>query len=89
MKTLRLKKQFKKDAKKSIRNPRNDTGRLNQAFDILREISVLPQEYLPHQLVGNWHPLFECHIQSDFLLIYEVTEIEVILHHSNQNSKIE
>ncbi len=79
MKNLRIKKQFKKDIKKALKDANKDTVSLQQAIDILLAIDTLPKEYSPHQLVGNWKPHWECHIQPDFLLIWESTEDEIIL----------
>lgn len=33
----------------------------------------LPAGYGPHQLSGEWKGVSECHIDSDWLLIYDVT----------------
>jgi mRNA interferase YafQ len=32
------------------------------------------EQYKPHQLVGEWKPHMECHIQSDFLLIWDTDD---------------
>src|ERR1041385_7169307 len=32
-----------------------------------------------HRLSGEWKGLWECHIEPDWLLIYEVTDREVLL----------
>jgi mRNA interferase YafQ len=38
----------------------------------------LPKEYLDHELKGAWTGNHECHIRGDFLLVYQVTDQEVI-----------
>jgi mRNA interferase YafQ len=79
MKTLRVKKQFKKDLRNALEDPNKNTERLQVAIDILLEMGTLPDEYYPHPLIGNWKPHWECHIQPNFLLIWTYTEDEIIL----------
>ncbi len=88
MREVRTVKQFKKDLKKAKKNPRQDTVKLFQVVETLVEDGVLSDEYLPHVLSGNWSPLWECHIQPDFLLIYDVTETEVSLHRCGSHSEL-
>lgn len=73
MRTIKATKQFKKDFKLARRDPHKDTLRLELVVAMLQELGSLPDEYKPHPLSGNWRPAWECHIQPDFLLIYEVT----------------
>ncbi len=39
----------------------------------------LERKHVPHPLTGNWKPLWDLHIEPDWLLIYRVTEDEVYL----------
>jgi len=80
VKQIRFVKQFRKDLKKANKNPRHDTKKLLEAVEMLAKGKNLPDYYRPHVLSGNWHPMWECHIQPDFLLIYYVTDTEVCLH---------
>ena len=80
--------RFKKDLKKASRNPRQDTEKLFKAIDILTEEGVLPEGYLPHLLSGSWASKWECHIQPDFLLIYEVTEESLRLERCGSHSEL-
>jgi len=71
----RVKSQFKKDLKKAIKDPKKNTDLLKQIIQIyLFNNKKVPQEYKPHQLIGEWKPHMECHIQSDFLLIWDIDE---------------
>ena len=71
----RVKGQFKKDLKKSIRDPKKNTDLLKEIIQTyLVENKAVPQKYKPHQLEGEWKPQMECHIQPDFLLIWDVDE---------------
>ena len=53
--------------------------KLKAVIDILLETGQLPAEYKPHKLAGQWIGLWECHIQSDWLLIWEQRETEMVL----------
>lgn len=41
---------------------------------ILEKTGKLPSKYKPHVLKGNFKGLWECHIQPDWLLIWEQNE---------------
>jgi len=78
---IRTKHQFKKDLaksrlseeKKAIKDPKKNTDLLKQLIQTyLVNNQKLPEQYKPHQLVGDWKPHMECHIQPDFLLIWDI-----------------
>ena len=69
--------QFKKDYKKAIKR--------NLPIDLLDEIirkladgKNLPEKNRDHALSGNWAGFRECHIMSDWLLIYRI-EAEMLV----------
>ena len=73
--STRVKNQFKKDLKKAIRNPKKNTDLLKQIIQTyLVENEKLPEQYKHHQLVGEWKPHMKCHVQADFLLIWDTDE---------------
>jgi len=65
--------RFKKDYK-AIKKRGYDTKLLQDVVTILARGEPLPEEYLDHPLKGNYIGCRECHITSDWLLIYEVLE---------------
>ena len=69
MKRLKQSKQFKKDLKRIQNNPRKLFS-LNVVIGLLRETGTVPREYHPHLLTGIYRGYMECHIGSDFLLIW-------------------
>ncbi len=79
MRTIELTKQFKKDYKRAMRDHRKDTNRLQLVIEMLQKDGGLPSDFKPHPLSGNWRPSWECHVQPDFLLIYDVTPSSVRL----------
>ena len=46
---------------------------------ILQETSSLPMQYHPHKLSGKFEGLWECHIKSDWLLIWQQNDTELVL----------
>ena len=69
MKELKYTSQFKKDLKRIQNNPKRIEG-LKKVLQLLREAKALPKEYKPHVLAGNNKGYMECHVESDFLLIW-------------------
>ena len=69
MKTIRKTTQFKNDFKKI----KNNTNKINALLEIVRKLAngeTIPAEFDPHPLTGNYKNHMECHIESDFLLIW-------------------
>jgi len=48
-------------------------------MDALAEGKSLEARYHPHKLKGAYARYWECHIEPDWLLIYETDAIEVFL----------
>ena len=59
--------------------------------DVIRRLAIpkpLPRENKPHPLVGQYHGYDECHISSDWLLIYKQTETELLLARTGTHSDL-
>lgn len=56
-----------------------DMTKLVAVLDLLASGKKLPPKYKDHQLVGNLHDFRECHIEPDWLLMYQIFENELIL----------
>ena len=52
---------------------------IKDAIMLLAETGTLPSEYKPHQLHGDRKGQWECHIQPDWLLIWEKHDQMLIL----------
>ena len=46
---------------------------------IIQETCSLPMQYHPHKLSGKFEGLWECHIKSDWLLIWQQNDTELVL----------
>lgn len=69
---------FRKDAKR-MRKRGKDLAKLEEIVERLTSGTELERKQAPHPLTGNWKPLWDLHIEPDWLLIYRVTDDEVYL----------
>lgn len=79
MLTIKYQATFKKDYKR-IKKRGYDTRLLENVIGILAEGKTLPEEYKDHGLSGDYKGCRECHISPDWLLVYEISEKELILY---------
>lgn len=70
--------KFRKDYKR-IKKRGYDLSLLENVLDTLLREETLDQKYKDHALTGNYIGFRECHIQSDWLLIYAINASELIL----------
>lgn len=70
---LELVNQFKKDLKLAKKRGLNMES-LDNVVTLLVTHGKLPVNYKPHILKGNFKGLWECHIQPDWLLVWEQNE---------------
>ena len=52
---------------------------LIKILDLLANGKNLPEENKDHQLTGNLKDFRECHIENDWLLLYQIFEEKLIL----------
>ena len=52
---------------------------LKEAIRLLEQDGVLPANYRPHKLSGNYEGCWECHLKGDWLLIWEQNDDELTL----------
>ena len=56
-----------------------DLALLQKVIDDLLAEKILDEKYRDHALAGNYVGFRECHVQSDWLLIYAVDQGHLIL----------
>lgn len=66
-------KRFDKEVRRCVKRGYNMEN-LRTVIKTLASKGVLPKEYKPHKLEGDFKGTIECHITPDWLLIYEKTE---------------
>ena len=62
--------------------------KLQTILDYLIKDEALPFRCHPHKLSGEYAPLWECHIEPDWLLIYDLAETEVCLYRTGTHSDL-
>ena len=87
MKKLLTTNQFKKDVKR-LKKQGKDFEKLKSVIDALSEGTVLDEFYRDHKLTGNYQDARECHIEPDWLLIYETYEEIIKLRRSGSHAEL-
>jgi len=77
MKTLKYSSSFKKDLKRYKNNPKK-ISELEEILHFLEDTGMVPAEYDPHYLKGNYSGCMECHIEDDYLLIWIDENLDLI-----------
>lgn len=62
--------RFKKDLKRCQKQGKN-LNLIFNAIKLLVDNGTLPPSYNPHKLVGKYAGKWECHIEPDWLLVWE------------------
>lgn len=87
MKIIRRTSRFKKDIKRMQKRGKNlDTFR-----EIINNLTIgqkLEPKYRDHVLIGGYEGARECHIEADWLLIYELTQDELVLIRTGTHSDL-
>ncbi|MEI6083704.1 MAG: type II toxin-antitoxin system YafQ family toxin [Verrucomicrobiota bacterium] len=73
MRTFSRTSQFKKDVKRAGKRGK-DLARLKVVLDLLIDGALLPAQYKDHPLRGDYAGSRDCHVESDWVLIYTLTE---------------
>lgn len=83
--TNRFKKDLKLCKKRGL-----DMSLIFNAIKILTEKGSLPEEYKPHILSGKYAGKWECHIQPDWLLVWEQfdNELRMIMTNTGTHSDL-
>lgn len=72
------KPQFDRDIRRVKRRGKNIEKLIAAAF-LLERDGLLALEFRPHKLSGEYEGCWECHLEYDWLLVYEIRDDEVIL----------
>ena len=71
-------KRFKKDLKRCQKRGL-DLQLIHDVIALLKTTGTLPAQYRPHKLSGNKDGQWECHIEPDWLMIWEQNNNELTL----------
>jgi mRNA interferase YafQ len=78
MRAIRRTSQFKRDVKRMKKRGR-DLDKLKEILERIIGGQQLEAKYRDHVLVGQYEGTRECHIEPDWLLIYELAQSEIVL----------
>jgi mRNA interferase YafQ len=87
MLTPRYTRQFDRDVKRMQRRRKN----LEKLKIVIRSLIAgqqLDSIHHDHGLVGTWHGRRECHIESDWLLIYKLDLTQVTFERTRSHSDL-
>lgn len=70
--------RFKRDLKLAKKQNKN-LDKLFTVIDILANGGTLDAKYKDHELVGNYKGTRECHVEPDWILIYEIYNDVLVL----------
>ena len=87
MKKIIRTNRFEKDVKKMKKRGKS-FGKFKEIIITLAKGLPLAPKYKDHKLVGNYMGTRECHIEPDWLLIYEASEEELILVRTGTHSDL-
>ena len=76
--SIQFTNQFKKDLKLAKKQGK-DLDKLFEVINILADEEKLDTKFKDHDLSGNYKGTRECHIEPDWLLIYEIDNNALIL----------
>ena len=80
-------KQFDRDMKKILKQGKN-SKKLKEIMNRLINEENLEAKYRDHKLKGNFKERRECHIEPDWLLIYQVNETEIMFERTGSHSDL-
>ena len=80
---------FKRE-RKLMQKRGKDKYKLTDVMDLIINEQPLPPERHNHPLHGKWEGAFDCHIQGDWVLIYEIDPMAhtVTFHHTGNHSDL-
>ena len=79
--------QFRRDVKLAQRRSK-DLSKLRELILLLGEGQPLPSRYKDHPLSGEWEHYRDCHLESDWLLIYKIEGDDLYLVRTGTHSDL-
>jgi mRNA interferase YafQ len=70
MREIERTNQFKKDYKLAQKRGKK-LERIEKIVEMLAGDIPLPARHRPHRLTGDWEGVWECHVEPDYLMIYD------------------
>ncbi len=80
-------KRFSRDVKRAKKRNR-DLESLQNVIQMLQSVATLPPKYKPHPLKGKYSGFMECHIETDWLLIWKEDREAIYLTRTGTHSDL-
>ena len=87
MKKIARTNRFEKDVKKMKKRGKSFTEFKDVIITLSKGLPLNPK-YKDHKLIGNYKGTRECHIEPDWLLIYESNDEELLLIRTGSHSDL-
>jgi mRNA interferase YafQ len=87
MKRIQRTSQFRRDVKR-LEKRGKEFSKLREVLQSLVSGEELAVQFRDHALVGQYKGTRECHLEPDWLLIYERTETELVLIRTGSHSDL-
>lgn len=84
---LKVSGQYKRDHKTILKRGWN-VEQLKRVLEVLLNDEKLDRQYHDHELSGNHVGYRECHIESDWLLIYKIADGQLKLQRTGSHSDL-
>jgi mRNA interferase YafQ len=79
VRSIKPTKRFARDLRRMQRRGKA-LEKLQRIVDALATEEPLPHNARPHLLAGDWRGKMDCHVEGDWVLIYELVDDDLILH---------
>ena len=80
-------KRFEKDLKRALKRGK-DSDKLWKIVELLLDNKPLEKRHRPHPLSGNYATAWECHIEPDWLLIWNQEDDQLVLSRTGTHSDL-
>ena len=79
--------RFERDLKRAIKRGK-DLDKLLKIVELLLDNKPLEKRHRPHPLSGNYATAWECHIEPDWLLIWNQEDDQLVLSRTGTHSDL-
>ena len=79
--------RFERDLKRATKR-RKDLDKLWKIVELLLDNKPLEKRHRPHPLSGNYATAWECHIEPDWLLIWNQEDDQLVLSRTGTHSDL-
>lgn len=91
MKEIAFTRRFERDfrrLKRRLARHALDYETLEYVFGLIQSATPLPEGFREHSLEGDYAGFTECHLDSDWLLIYRVTRKRIVFYRTGTHREL-